>query len=1149
MTSYLTQYLDNILDLITDNQIVLLTVPAGSDGNIMIPFAVSNSADDNGNNVKSFVVVGSDDIAISLFNEQQKYSGFGGYITINDQNRDDTNITYVSHDYMIKLLLTDQTISFCDVIILSELYPGTIKYYTIISLWLKAFELYATIPRLVVINSKPYTDNLLPNTAKLEIKNPIVPKFEYYGVPKEDLYNEIIKLAYNYSKSKEIFNMIIIITNKDEFVSYLENNKFDNNIIFITDIFRYNDVNHKNKKIILITTPNEVAYNYLPNTKYVIDSMLEIINKQIPSGGKRTIVKTISQKTAIQHEELINNPDKSLVVRMCAYNSFSKLFKDDLYNLENELMNDSTIIINMLKNNISPESIFKNINKNVIQKNINLIKKLALVNIPKLSNFINLLNLSVRNSAFLWYWIRGKRFGNEIITEGKKYNINFEEVEIDETSEYSSIKPYHLTSTSEIFVLEGIKDIESIIDATANIGGDSINFMRLFPKAKIVSLEIDTKISYILQRNMNNLSNILKNTAFPDQEKLSYDTRVINISAVKYFEESRYADVIYFDPPWGGPDYLLSEKLELFLDNISIGSIINNIIRKGTTPLVILKLPMNANIDIIKSEIHDANFQIHDIYNSVKKTPDYKLMFIREKLYNRKSAILAKEPKEVELIKTTNSIFEGIVVASIIDSFSGSYFKFPTKSRTYTIGQNNKILADHKRTYFDKYLGYNDLDTYLNMWNDYIDHTDDLEYWCDQNSINITKMTDLILTVNEVANVLGSFFDIEIVDFDTNEVVNISRPILATVYSDLIYIDPYSTGYFNPIAPKEKYTLENIENVNEMSTNHPLGVIALSTKTFQGPKNTIRIIDFGVDTNKTGLGESIVKKGDKFVKEIKLPNIPKETKIDIELLNKNPFDILDDLIKSRKILSVTYPIILNDVTIDSENDTLLNIAKKITRNKSNDLRKILNDFQDVNVNSKWALKVVRNSGRFDDILKFIPLFDNIIYLDIGSGDAVDFEFLTDKFKAKRAVSIDISDSRINKSAEFHLLKINKPLPFPDESIDIISILHALHHSSDALFRLKDVHRMLKTGGIFILKDHDVTSTTVANIVSFEHLVYSIGEGKADINSAKNYNEIEPMYYYSANYIKEYLISIGFQVLMFQIYENPTKTWKGVFIKI
>ena len=1090
MELYIRQYLDNIFELIQDNNITSIIIPAGYDANIIIPLAFEE------NQTRSYVVIKNEDIVFQMISSNL--------------------ITYISSKDMINLLLTyinksnNDINNICDIIILSELYPGEIHYEAIFSLWLNLEKIYDGIPRLVILNSK---SSINPTIANFEIKNPVQPKYEYIDAHRNSIYEEIAKLiTKRINSDKNNYNMIIIVPKIEELLPYL--GTYNNvNIISNGEVFRATDEN----KTILITTPDKVAYNYLPNTKYVVDSMLKI-----------------DKNTAKQHESLINVPKLGVFTRMLSFKNYEKLPTQDKMSKEEFIID---IIIDMLKVKVSPETILRNVNKSIIAENIDLINKLNLINLPKLVNFISLLNLSVKNSTFLWYWIRGNRFGSKIIEEGKKYNINFEEVEIDESSLFSSIEPYHLSSTSNIFEIENINP-ESIIDATANIGGDSINFMRLFPNAKLTALEIDTKISYILRRNMNNLKDILSK----DQD---YDVKVINISAVEYFSNFRYADVIYFDPPWGGRDYITSDKISLYLDDIGIGKIINNILSQGMTQLVILKLPINADIDIIKSDIDvEVIYTLYDVVSYVKNKVAYQLIFIRSNIV-KVSRSLSEDPKEVELILTTNPIFPGIVIASLIDSFDGSYFKLPFKSRNYTQSEYNKLLAEHKKKYFAKYIGYNDLDTYLNMWSDYIDNADRVDTWSDENSINYDKIFKLILTINELSAILGSYFDIEVEEFDNVESVKIARPILASIYPT--YIDPYRKLYFNELKPFEKYSLDKIESVNKMLEDPPLGVIALHTKIFTTKDGIIRLIDFGVDTDKTGRGLPIVKRETKNIVRVKPKIIPNKIISGIEILKQNPFDILDDLIKQRK----SNPIILNSININVNNDVLLRIAKKITKSKSNDLNKILEDFQNVNADSLWSSKITKSDDRFDDMLQYIKYSypDKInLYLDIGSGDAVDFNFMVDKLNPERSISVDIKDSRLNKSFEFHILEIDQQLLLADASVDIITMFHALHHSSDALFRLRDIYRLLKAEGIFILKDHDVSNIDIANIVSFEHFVYSIGEGTATINDSKNYNEIEPMYYYSADYIKNYLMSIGFEVIMFNTYDNPTKTWKGIFRK-
>jgi SAM-dependent methyltransferase len=1098
MSSYILEYIPKIFPLIEANNITSLIVPAGYNASVVIPLTLQE------NETKTYVVIGDKNVI--------------------DNYQDSDFITYISSKDMITLLLSyldkkNDINDLCHIIILSELYPGELYYETIFSLWLHLENIFDGIPRLIILNSKPYE---VPNSAKFEIKNPITPKYEYIDISKDKLYREIAKLIKNKIKLDN-FNMVVIVPNIEELDPYLETYAKTE---IKTDLYIADD--KLSNKILLITTPDKVSYNYLPNTRYVIELLTGV---------------SVDSETAKQHESLINVAKNGIFTRMISKEDYGKLPKKFKYNLDQtELIG---IMVEILKVKVSPDSILKNIDKSLITNLIKLIDKINLVDIPKLNNFVDSLNLNFRNSSFLWYWIRGDRFNSRIIEEGKKYDMNFEEIEIDQSSLFSSIEPYHLPSISAIFDSEKLNP-EIIIDATANIGGDSINFMRLFPSARLTSLELDAKISYILKRNMNNLKNILS-------QDNDYDTKVFNISAVNYFSEPRYADMIYFDPPWGGRDYIKLDKIQLYLDDISIGNIIKNILTKGMTLLVILKLPVNADIDIIKSDIGseiNVTYSLYDVENYNKNKIAYQLMFIRSGR-SKLISYLSEDPKEVKLLPTTNTVFDGIVIASLIDTFNESYFKFPDKSRNYSQSQYDKILADHKKKYFDKYIGYNDLETFLNLWNDYIDHSDDVEIWIKENSINYDKFVKLIQTVNDIMTILGGYFEISILNVDSVDAVNIARPILASIYSDLTYIDPYNDSknklYFNELKPSEKYSLDKKDGVSEMLENPPLGIIALHTKIFENNGRIFRLIDFGVDTDKTGRGLPIMKKENKNI----IKSIPKSnSKLIIPnlqhgILKQNPFDILNSLMITRQI----YPLILKSIDIKINDPILLKIAKKITGSTSNDLISILENYQGVNIGTTWASKTIKSSDRFDDILKYIDTSNVNTYLDIGSGDAVDFNFMVNKLNPERSISVDIKDSRLEKSFEFHILEIDNPLLLPGNSVDIITIFHALHHSSDALFRLRDVYRLLKVGGLFILKDHNVTNLDIANNVSFEHFVYSIGEGTATLENAKNYNEIEPMYYYSADYIKNYLTNLGFEVVMFQTYENPTKTYKAIFRKV
>jgi FAD/FMN-containing dehydrogenase len=71
-----------------------------------------------------------------------------------------------------------------------------------------------------------------------------------------------------------------------------------------------------------------------------------------------------------------------------------------------------------------------------------------------------------------------------------------------------------------------------------------------------------------------------------------------------------------------------------------------------------------------------------------------------------------------------------------------------------------------------------------------------------------------------------------------------------------------------------------------------------------------------------------------------------------------------------------------------------------------------------------------------------------------------------------------------------------PARIADESVDLVSCYIGLHHIEDAGLEpfMRSIHRVLRTGGAFILRDHDVTSPQMDRFVSLAHTVFNAGLG-------------------------------------------------------
>jgi len=131
-----------------------------------------------------------------------------------------------------------------------------------------------------------------------------------------------------------------------------------------------------------------------------------------------------------------------------------------------------------------------------------------------------------------------------------------------------------------------------ITDTTAGLGGNTISFSKYF---KLVnSIEIDKKRFKLLENNINifELNNI----------KLFNINFLIKIKQLKQ-------DVIFMDPPWGGPNYKTKKKVNISINNINLDEIIKNIAKQAK--LIALKLPINFDLEEFKKNI---NFPIKKYY-------------------------------------------------------------------------------------------------------------------------------------------------------------------------------------------------------------------------------------------------------------------------------------------------------------------------------------------------------------------------------------------------------------------------------------------------------------------------------------------------------------------------------------------------------
>jgi predicted RNA methylase len=126
-----------------------------------------------------------------------------------------------------------------------------------------------------------------------------------------------------------------------------------------------------------------------------------------------------------------------------------------------------------------------------------------------------------------------------------------------------------------------------LTDATANCGGsvivaDSMNYF-----SKINAVEIDCETFHCLKHNLH---------------LYSINVNVFHCDYINIYKNLKQ-DIIFIDPPWGGPGYNKYTTVSIYLSNIDINNVIQNIVHYNICKMIVLKVPKNFVFKQIKSTI------------------------------------------------------------------------------------------------------------------------------------------------------------------------------------------------------------------------------------------------------------------------------------------------------------------------------------------------------------------------------------------------------------------------------------------------------------------------------------------------------------------------------------------------------------------
>ena len=126
-------------------------------------------------------------------------------------------------------------------------------------------------------------------------------------------------------------------------------------------------------------------------------------------------------------------------------------------------------------------------------------------------------------------------------------------------------------------------------------------------------------------------------------------------------------------------------------------------------------------------------------------------------------------------------------------------------------------------------------------------------------------------------------------------------------------------------------------------------------------------------------------------------------------------------------------------------------------------------------------------------------------------------YLTNDIAPTNAIGDLFERGQFGKIGTFLPLNDYQPITntmIPDESIELVTCHIGLHHCPTENLNeyIASIHRILKKGGQFILRDHDVKTTEMKHFVSLVHTVFNLGltisweQNEAEFRSFKSIDE-------------------------------------------
>ena len=199
-------------------------------------------------------------------------------------------------------------------------------------------------------------------------------------------------------------------------------------------------------------------------------------------------------------------------------------------------------------------------------------------------------------------------------------------------------------------ILRYVARTATITDATACIGGSAFSFAQNF--SNIIAIEYDkTRFEYlqfnmsilpynVISNNSASSSNLLSyshqqpqtyfhSNTYGDTHSHSFDTERVKNNKVECRNgdaiiecTKQFQDVIFIDPPWGGPEYKTLTRVKLYLSGLPLHAVCQKIYQ--CTHYIVLKVPVNFDEEVFLLE---TTFFMELIYKNSQLRKMHLLIF------------------------------------------------------------------------------------------------------------------------------------------------------------------------------------------------------------------------------------------------------------------------------------------------------------------------------------------------------------------------------------------------------------------------------------------------------------------------------------------------------------------------------------------